>query len=155
MRNFFCHNICFLSRYGKGITAVLVGMIFSAVVSSCGSGKVITKEVPVLLHDTITDAKYLHDSIFVDNFVKEYVKGDTVFTEKTSTKYVERILTDTVRVIEKVPIETTVEVEKVVEKPLDLKWWQELFIWLGVLFTAFVVVYGGINCLFSTKQIKP
>lgn len=72
-------------------------IIMSLVMMGCKSVRYVA--VPEYHHDSIYltkvqwDSIYMHDSIYV----KEWMRGDTVFVSKTQwkTKYVERLRTDT------------------------------------------------------------
>jgi hypothetical protein len=62
------------------------------------------------------------------------VKGDTVFIRKTTTKYVDRVKTDTLRLYVEKPVEIVKTETKTVEKPLN--WLHKTLIGCGVLFLA-------------------
>ena len=110
---------------GCGMTmawAMVVLFIFLLMtLSSCRS----IQYVPVVEHHTDTlkitalqrDSIYLHDS----TFIKE--KADTILIEKWHTKYVEKLVCDTIsrHKIDTIPqpYPVTVEVEK------RLSWWQQ------------------------------
>ena len=96
-----------------------------------------TVEVPVPVHDTTYITKTERDSVFVEHTTHEYVKGDTVFMKITTTKYVDRVKTDTVRVYVEKPIEIVKTETKTVEKPLS--WLQKTLIGMGVLFVLSLV----------------
>lgn len=125
---------------------IAVAFVVSVTASSCRSAKEVIREVEVPIHDTTYVVKNVKDSVFVDRFVKEYVKGDTVFFEKYITRYAERVKTDTVRVYKEVPVQTTVEVEKVVKTPL--KWWQKGLMLVGILSLMFGAVYVWLRIKF-------
>lgn len=104
-----------------GITWLsIVAILLLLTMSSCRS----IRYVPVVEHHTDTlmintlqrDSIYLHDSTFIRE------KADTVMIEKWHTKYVERIVRDTIyrHQIDSIPqpYPVTVEVEK------KLNWWQ-------------------------------
>lgn len=97
-----------------------------------------TVEVPVPVHDTTYITKTAHDSVFVENTVKEYVKGDTVFLVKTLTKYVERLKTDTVSVYVEKPVEIVKTETKTVEKQLN--WLQKTLMGGGVCFLVSILI---------------
>lgn len=96
--------------------------------SSCRTVRVI-EQVPVEVHDTISQKVFLHDSTYIDRWHTVEVKGDTIFVtnEVTKTKIVTK--TDTAyRYIERpVTISKTETVE--VKKPL--RWWQKGLMWCG------------------------
>lgn len=98
--------------------------------SSCRTVRVI-EQVPVEVHDTISQKVFLHDSIYIDRWHTVEVKGDTIFVtnEMTKTKIVTK--TDTAyRYIERpvvVSKKETVEVKK------PLAWWQKGLMWAGAI----------------------
>lgn len=96
-----------------------------------------TVEVPVPVHDTTYITKTERDSVFVENLIKEYVKGDTVFLEKTKTKYIEKLRIDTLMTYREVPVEIEIEKTKFVEKQLN--WFQKTLMILGVCFVVSII----------------
>ena len=128
MRPFF-HNVVLC------VVAVLV----AATAISCSQEKEIIREIPVVVHDTVVQKTVKSDSVYIDRYVKEYVKGDTVYLEKFLTKVVERLKTDTISVYTEVPVQTTIEVEKVVEK--HLKTWQKALMIIGGISIFFLIIY--------------
>lgn len=105
-------------------------LLASALCCSCRTVRVI-EQVPVEVHDTISQKVFLHDSTYIDRWHTVEVKGDTIFVtnEVTKTKFVTK--TDTAyRYIERpVTISKTETVE--VKKPLA--WWQKGLMWAGAL----------------------
>lgn len=109
------------------VVASLICIVMAA--ASCRSVRTVTVEVPV--HDTTYVTKTERDSVFVENTVTEFVKGDTVYKTKTVVKYVERLKTDTLKVYVERPVEIVKTEEKVVEKPLN--WLQRTLVGLGIM----------------------
>lgn len=132
----------------RGTRAVVAAALTCLVVAaaSCRSARTVTVEVPVPVHDTTYVTNTVRDSVFVENTVTEYVKGDTVYLTKTVVKYVERLKMDTVSVYVEKPVEIVRTEEKVVEKPLN--WLQRTMMGLG----AFLI--GGIVCFLVILGIK-
>lgn len=97
-----------------------------------------TVEVPVPVHDTTYITKTERDSVFVEHTTHEYVKGDTVFMKVTTTKYVDRVKTDTVRLYVEKPIEIVKTETKTVEKPLN--WLQKTLMGGGVCFLVSILI---------------
>lgn len=118
------------SKCGKraAVWAALTCLVLAA--ASCRTIKTI--EVAVPIHDTTYLTHNVHDSVFVENLVMEYIQGDTVFLVKTNTKYVEKIRVDTLFAYKEIPVEVTVETTKYIEKQLN--WLQKTLIGLGVCF---------------------
>lgn len=107
--------------------------------------KIVTVEV--VSHDTLwhekteRDSIYLHDSIFVNQFVK----GDTIFQVKDRwhTEYRDKYIYDTISIakIDSIPVPYEVQVE--VEKALS--WWQKLLMALGGIFSVAVLTIIGLK----------
>jgi hypothetical protein len=124
------HNVGFLRGTRAAVWAALICLALAA--ASCRT--IQTVEVPVPIHDTTYITKTERDSVFVEHTTHEYVKGDTVFMKITTTKYVDRVKTDTVRLYVEKPIEIVKTETKTVEKPLN--WLHKTLIGCGVLFLA-------------------
>ena len=127
------HNVDFLRGIRAAVWAALICLALAA--ASCRT--IQTVEVPVPIHDTTYITKTERDSVFVEHTTHEYVKGDTVFMKITTTKYVDRVKTDTVKVYVEKPIEIIKTDTKTVEKPLN--WLQKIFMVCGGLFMLSVL----------------
>lgn len=98
--------------------------------TSCRTAKVI-EQMPVYVHDTISQKVFFHDSTYIDRWHTEYVKGDTVYVTEKQIVSKLRTVTDTMyKYIEK-PVTVTVEQIKEVKKPLA--WWQKGLMWAGAI----------------------
>ena len=101
----------FLYEYG-GAIAVWMFMLLLMFLCSCTTTKYI--EVPVEKVHTEYKTKYQTDSIYLKDsiFVKEYIKGDTVFREKEVLKLekAKSNKTDTIIINDTIP--TIVEVDR-------------------------------------------
>lgn len=127
----FCHSLhCFESGIKGGVGAFFV-IFFSLTLTSCRSARDVYIDRPVCIHDTMYVANVQKDSVYIHDSVNVYKNGDTVYMSKWRTRYVERLKTDTLTRYIEVPVETTVEVKKVVESPL--KWYQKMQMWLGAI----------------------
>ena len=122
------HNVGFL----RGTRAVVRAALTCLVLSTASCRTIKTVEVPVPVHDTTYITKTERDSVFVEHSTTYYVKGDTVFEQKTVTKYIEKTKTDTVRLYVEKPVEIVKTETKTVEKPLNSL--QKAFIVFGCLF---------------------
>lgn len=113
------------------LLCIIVCMLFS----SCKTKTVVVEKV-VDRYTHTTDT--IRDSIRNDVFVKEYVKGDTVFVDKLQTlyKYVYRAKTDTFIQRDTIPYIVTQEVAK--EKKLTL--WQRIRLWLFLPMAMLLVI---------------
>ena len=127
------HNVGFL----RGTRAVVWAALICLALAAASCRTIQTVEVPVPIHDTTYITKTERDSVFVENTTHEYVKGDTVFMKITTTKYVDRVKTDTVRLYVEKPIEIVKTETKTVEKPLN--WLQKTFMFCGGLFMLSVL----------------
>lgn len=128
------HKVGFLSGKRAAVVAALICLVFAA--ASCRTIK--TVEVKVPIHDTTYVKTTLKDSVFVELTKHEYVKGDTVFVKTTTTKYVDRLKTDTLRLYVEKPIEIVKTETKTVEKPLN--WLQKTLIGGGVCFLISIII---------------
>lgn len=126
------------------LSFALVVFCFCAILSmfiSCGHTEVITKEVPVYLHDTLTSVSIQADTLIVTRhdsvWNNIFTKGDTVFVDRgretTETRNGSSIKHDTVTVYIEVPVEVTETITetKEVEKPLS--WWQKTTQGVGLI----------------------
>ena len=126
--------------------AALTCLVLSA--ASCRT--IQTVEVPVPVHDTTYITKTERDSVFVEHTTHEYVKGDTVFMKITTTKYVDRVKTDTVRLYVEKPIEIVKTETKTVEKPLNFI--EKTLIAFGVLFILSLISVVVISIIGLKKK---
>jgi len=131
-RCFSIHNVL---KICLRTTLAAALICLAALVVSCKTVK--TVEVPVYIHDTAYVAHNVHDSILVENTIKEYIKGDTVFFEKWHTKYKERIVYDTVYTEKEVPVTVKEETVEYVEK--ELNWFQKTMMILGGCFILSII----------------
>lgn len=107
---------------------------------SCRTVRVV-EQVPVEVHDTISQKVFLHDSVYIDHFREVTKMNDTVYItdEVTKTRIVTR--TDTAyRYIER-PVTVTHTETVEVKKPLA--WWQKGLMYagaIGIFVAAFAIV---------------
>jgi len=114
---------------------ILFCIIVCMLLTSCKTKTVVVEKV-VDRYTHTTDT--IRDSIRNDVFVKEYVKGDTVFVDKLQTmyKYVYRAKTDTFIQRDTIPYVVKQEVAK--EKKLTL--WQRIRLWLFLPMAMLLVI---------------
>jgi len=86
----------------------------------------------------LRDSIYLHDSIYVRN------AGDTVWIEKYSYKYVDRIKTDSIHIHDSIPIPYPVEIVKFTNK---ITWWQQTKMNAGVVLFAGILIFAGFKII--------
>lgn len=134
MTGCFLSYICFKCGKRAAVWAALTCLVIAA--ASCRT--IQTVEVPVPIHDTTYITKTERDSVFVEHKTQEYVKGDTVFMKVTTTKYVDRVKTDTVRLYVEKPIEIVKTETKTVEKPLN--WLQKTLMGGGICFLVSILI---------------
>lgn len=146
MRGCFLSYICFKCGKRAAVWAALTCLVLSA--ASCRT--IQTVEVPVPVHDTTYITKTERDSVFVEHTTHEYVKGDTVFMKITTTKYVDRVKTDTVRIYVEKPIEIVKTETKTVEKPLNFI--EKTLIAFGVLFILSLISVVVISIIGLKKK---
>ncbi|MDR1679216.1 MAG: hypothetical protein LBR81_05490 [Prevotellaceae bacterium] len=85
---------------------------------------------------------YLRDSIYFRDSVFFAIKGDTVFLEKYSYLYRDKIKTDSIFKTDTIRVPYPVEIVK--EKKAKLSGWQHFQIWCGriaLVFLLFLIVY--------------
>ena len=121
-----------------GRRAVVWAALTCLVLAAASCRTIRTVEVQVPIHDTTYVKTTLKDSVFVELTKHEYVKGDTVFVKTTTTKYVDRLKTDTLRLYVEKPIEIVKTETKTVEKPLN--WLQKTLIGGGVCFLISIII---------------
>lgn len=102
---------------------------------SCSTTRVV--EVPVEKVRIEVEKKIIRDSIFVQDSIDRFIKGDTVFINKSHTRVIERYKTDTIVRCDSVPVVTTVEVVREVNV---LYWWQKLLIGIGIVSIAIIIL---------------
>lgn len=129
------------------IAATIVAILLCAMLGSCTT----TKYVPVVEHRTdtllkyssILDSIYVHDSIYVSDFVRDDTVIKTV--ERWHTSYRDRLMTDTI--YSSVTDTVTVVCDNIKEVPAQLSWWQQARLHLAnivlYLLAVLAVIYVG------------
>ena len=116
--------------------AVIIALVVLALVCFSCKTKYITeteyKEVPVVMHDTISQNIWRIDTTIVKDSVYFAVKGDTIFKERYNTLWKIKMAHDTInRVVEK-PVEVIRNSVKTDIKEVNRTyWWQKVLILLG------------------------
>lgn len=91
--------------------------------------------VPVVQKETHTDSIYLtkvqRDSIWLHDSIRVEARNDTVRVDRWHTKYVERLLHDTLYLSKRDSILVPYEVVK--EVPAKVSKMERTFMWLGIL----------------------
>ena len=133
-----CLRVC-----GYVIIASLVIMLM-ALLTSCKHIEYV--QVPQYHTDTLIMTKVQRDSIHVHDSTFVEVKGDTVLIERWHTKFIEKLLHDTIYQSKTDTVAVAYPVEKQVEK--QLTWWQHTQMYAGdvlLLLLAVGAVYGVIR----------
>ena len=88
--------------------------------------------------DTLLITKQQRDSIWLHDSIHVKDKGDTLLIEKWHTKYIEKMVHDTIyrSSVDSIPVPVTVT--EYVER--DLTWWQETKMHMGV---CMMLLMGG------------
>ena len=113
----------------KFFRLILVAALLASL-TSCRTLRVI-EQVPVEVHDTISQKVFFHDSTYIDRWHTVEVKGDTFFLTNNQITVKYRTLTDTTYKYIEQPVTVTVEQIKEVKKPL--RWWQKGLMWAGAI----------------------
>lgn len=125
-------------------TRLFIILFFSTVFFGCKT----TKEIQYIPLESIRteirdnylrDSIYIHDSIYVRN------SGDTVWVEKYSYKYIDRIKQDSIHIQDSIPVPYPVEIFKFVNK---ITWWQQTKMYAGVI--LFIII----SAFFIFKIVK-
>lgn len=117
---------------GCGLALVwLVLLLVGWLICSCKS----VEYVPVVQKETHTDSIYLtkvqKDSIWLHDSIRVEARNDTVRVDRWHTKYVERLLHDTLYLSKRDSIPVPYEVVK--EVPAKVSKMERAFMWLGIL----------------------
>lgn len=101
-------------------------------------------EVPIETIKTEYVDKVKYDSIYVHDSIETLIRGDTVYKTKVLYRYKYKELRDTLIRVDTIPKVTIQEVvrEKEVNK---LKWYQSLFMGIGIISTIYLAGKGIIN----------
>ena len=121
--------------------AVLTILVFVCILSGCRSTKVIPEERIILKTDTLWRTEVRKDSVYIENTDTFLIKGDTVREIRWRTRYVTKMLTDTLSKTKTDSIVLTRRVE--VEKSLTR--WQKVKMKVGgySLFTVLLALLAG------------
>ena len=138
-------------KYESVLVVILIALI---VMLLCGCKSTEYVFVPQKQTDTLIvtnhqrDSIYLHDSTYVE------VKGDTMKIVKWRTKYVEKLVHDTIykSKVDSIPY----PVPQPVEVPAKLTWWQQTRIHLANILLYVLLGVGGYYLLkYALKRFLP
>jgi len=88
----------------------------------------------------LRDSIYLHDSVYVRN------AGDTVWVERYSYKYIDRIKQDSIHIHDSIPVPYPVEIVKFTNK---ITWMQQTLIYAGGVTLAILLIVIGFKIIKS------
>lgn len=129
------------------LVAIVLGMVVCWLLGGC-SPRVVTKEVPVTVHDSVRvvsveqrvdtiwqfSAERIKDTLWLDTSTVASLGMPTIrhdrLTERTTDKGKVRVVssTDTIYVEREVPVPVK---EMVVREVNKLHWWQKVLMWAG------------------------
>lgn len=120
---------------------IAIGILIVALMTSCKSVEYI--EVPVVHTDTVYQSKLVHDSIYQHDSISIRERGDSVWVERWHTRYIERERTDTIykSVRDSIPY----PVEKRIEVPAQLSWWQQTRLHMANILLWFLLILAIIK----------
>ena len=116
--------------------AVIIALVVLALVCFSCKTRYITqteyKEVPVTMHDTITQNIWRIDTTIVRDSVYFAIKGDTIFKERYNTLWRIKVAHDTINKVVEKPVEVVRNSVKTETKEVNrIYWWQKVLILLG------------------------
>ena len=128
----------------SSVAAIIVLVVLAIVLCSCKT-KYITeteyKEVPVVLHDTVSKNIWRIDTTFVKDSVYFAVKGDTIYKERYNTLWKIKVAHDTINKVVEKPVEVFRTSIKTEAKEVNrLYWWQKVMILLGGASLVYLIV---------------
>ena len=120
---------------------ITIGILIAALLTSCKSVEYI--QVPVVHTDTVYQSKLVHDSIYQHDSITIRERGDSVWVERWHTRYIERERTDTIykSIRDSIPY----PVEKRVEVPAQLSWWQQTRLHMANILLWFLLLLAIIK----------
>lgn len=113
-------------------TCVMIILVMLALTSCKTHERIVTTTTT----DTLYIYRHLHDSTIERDSVTTYINGDTIFRDRWRTKYVYRIVTDTLckRIYIKEPVPYEVEV------PATIPRYQRALMWFGALCAIYLAI---------------
>lgn len=119
----------------SAVAVILALVVLALVLCSCRT-KYITnteyKEVPVVMHDTLTKNIWRIDTTIVKDSVYFAIKGDTVFKERYNTKWRIKVAHDTISKVVEKPVEVVrTSIKNEVKEVNRIYWWQKVLMLFG------------------------
>lgn len=97
-------------------------------------------QVPVISRDTLYISTHSRDSIWLHDSILIREKGDTFWVEKWHTKFVEKVVSDTVYKSRVDTVGVPYPIKELVAR--ELSWWQKALMWMGGWFMGLIGVVG-------------
>lgn len=123
-------------------------LLLALVLASCTTTKYVDKIVEVPKVETVYETKVQKDSVYLKDSVYIHQKGDTVWSERWHTKFVERLRVDTF--LKRDSVHVPVEVRTEVVKNLTAE--EKLKVAIGFFLLGLVAGCGGTIWLDITKR---
>ena len=148
-----------LTDVGKVLLAICIGLWICWLLSGC-SPRIVTKEVPVTIHDSVRvvsveqrqdtlwqfSTERIMDTLWLDTSTVASLGMPTIrhdrTTERTTDKGKVRVVntTDTIYIEREVPVPVVTHEVKEVNV---LHWWQKVFMWAGIVSVVGLLVILG------------
>ena len=128
--------------------AVIIALVVLALVCfSCKTRYIAQteyKEVPVVMHDTVSKNIWRIDTTIVKDSVYFAIKGDTIYKERYNTLWKIKVAHDTINKAVEKPVEVLRTSIKTETKEVNrIYWWQNVLMIIGVasLIHLFIQIY--------------
>ena len=129
------------------LAVLIMAVALCILLGGCTTTKYVT--VPEYHTDTLKVSRNVHDSIYVHDsvWVSEQQRGDTILltTTKWLTKYIERLSHDTIYQSKTDSVPLPYPVEKKVEVPADMTWWQLTRMHVGGVVLALLLMWLAVR----------
>ena len=129
-------TICYLA-------VLIMAVALCILLGGCTTTKYVT--VPEYHTDTLKVSRNVHDSIYVHDSTFIKATGDTLLIERWHTQYRDRWKTDTVYQHRTDSVPLPYPVEKKVEVPADMTWWQLTRMHVGGVVLALLLMWAAVK----------
>ena len=125
--------------------AVILALVVLALVCCSCKTRYITeteyKEVPVVMHDTVSKNIWRIDTTIVKDSVYFAIKGDTIYKERYNTKWRIKVAHDTINKVVEKPVEVVRNSVNTETKEVNrIYWWQKVLMLIGVVWLIGLLV---------------
>ena len=121
----------------------MMAVLLCILLGGCTTTKYVT--VPEYHTDTLKVSRNVHDSIYVHDSTFIKATGDTLLIERWHTQYRDRWKTDTVYQHRTDSVPLPYPVEKKVEVPADMTWWQLTRMHIGGVVLALLLMWLAVR----------